>query len=63
MVTERLNDIKKKNNFYKHMLFKFFIILFGNIINGFFSITYKKENKNDWKWTSYNFFKLCDHPV
>ena len=27
MATERLNDIKK-NNFYKHMFFKFFVILF-----------------------------------
>ena len=28
--------ILNKNNFYKHMFFKFFIILFGNISNGFF---------------------------
>ena len=27
VATERLNDIKK-NNFHKHMFFKFFIILF-----------------------------------
>ena len=24
-----------KNHFYKHMFFKFFVILFGNIVNGF----------------------------
>ena len=35
-LTERLNDIRQ--NFYKHMFLKFFIILFGNIIDGFFSV-------------------------
>ena len=31
--------ILNKNNFYKHMFFQFFIILFGNIINGFSVVT------------------------
>ena len=30
--------ILNKNNFYKHVFFQFFIILFGNIINEFFSV-------------------------
>ena len=42
--------ILNKNNFYKHMFFRYFVILFGNIINGFlqfFSVaTLYKEKLN-----------------
>ena len=56
-----------KNNFYKRTFLKnFLIILFGNIINGFFfSIFFynlqkkkKMKMKKDWKWTSYGLFPL-----
>ena len=45
----KINTLKdwtiwNKNNFNKHMVFKFFIILFGNIINGFFSVLYVKNS-------------------
>ena len=36
--------ILNKNDFYKHVFFKFFIILFGNMINGFFSVLCVKNN-------------------
>ena len=55
------------------MFLKFFIILFGNIINGLINIINalwpikKKENKSDWKWTGHDFFKpsqfFSGHPV
>ena len=44
--TKPLKDwmILNKNNFYKHMFFLFFIILFGNIINECFSVLRVKNN-------------------
>lgn len=38
MATEILNDDETKIYVYKHIFLKFFVILFRNIIDGFFSV-------------------------